>query len=45
MGVNAGLNNKKIVMRGMMTKEKRELWGIKKTNERYKIKQLPTYSM
>jgi hypothetical protein len=33
MGVNGGLNNRKIIIRGMVTKEKRELWGIKRTNE------------
>ncbi len=45
LGVNGGLNNKKIIMKRMVTKEKRELWGIKRINERYKPKQLPTYNM
>jgi hypothetical protein len=38
MGVNGRLNNRKILMHGMVTKEKRELWGKKRTNERYKLK-------
>jgi len=45
MGVNGGVNNRKIIMRGMVTKEKGELWGIKRTIEKYKLKQLPTYNM
>jgi hypothetical protein len=31
--VNGGLNNKQIALRKVVTKEKRELWGIKGTNE------------
>jgi len=38
MSVNGGLNNKKIIVRGMVIKEKKELWGIKRTNEKYKLK-------
>jgi hypothetical protein len=45
MGFNGGLNNRKILMRGMVIKEKKKkLWGIKRLNERYNLKQLFTYS-
>jgi hypothetical protein len=42
---NGGLNNKKIALKGFMTKKKKELWGMKRTNEKYELKQLPTYNM
>jgi hypothetical protein len=29
MNANGGLNNKQITMKKVVTKEKRELWGIK----------------
>jgi hypothetical protein len=28
----------------VVSKEKKELWGIKRTNEKYELKQLPTYN-
>jgi hypothetical protein len=31
--VNGGLNDKQIALRKMVSKEKKELWGIKGTNE------------
>jgi hypothetical protein len=42
--VNGGLNNKQITLRKVVNKEKQELWAIKGTNERYELKQLPTYN-
>jgi hypothetical protein len=42
--VNGGLNNKQIALRKVVSKEKKELWGIKRTNEKYELKQLPTYN-
>jgi hypothetical protein len=38
MGANGRLNNKKVTLRGMVNKEKRELWGIKKMDKRYELK-------
>jgi len=43
MGVNGGLNNKQIALRKVMIKKK-ELWKIKKIDERYELIQLPTYN-
>jgi hypothetical protein len=38
MGTNGRLNNKQIVLRGVVTKEKRELGSIKKMDKRYELK-------
>ncbi len=29
----------------MVIKKKRELWGIKRMDEKYELRQLPTYNM
>jgi hypothetical protein len=42
---NGGLNNRQFTLREVVTKKKQELKRIKKTNERYELKQLPTWSM
>jgi hypothetical protein len=39
---NGGLNNKQITLRGMMVKEKKEFWNIKKINKKYELRPLPT---
>jgi hypothetical protein len=44
IGANGGLNNKQITLKGLVMKEKSELWGIKGTEERFKLKQMLTYS-
>jgi len=43
MNANGGLNNKQITLKRVVTKEKRELRGIKGRDKRYELKQLPTY--
>jgi hypothetical protein len=45
MGANGGLNNREIILRGMMIFKKRIVGHLKRTNERYELKQLPTYNM
>ncbi len=42
---NGRLNNKQIVLRGVVTKEKRELRNLKGIGEMYELKQLPTCNM
>jgi hypothetical protein len=44
IGANGRLNNKQITLKGVVIKEKRELWGIKGTKKRYKLKQMLTYN-
>ncbi len=43
MGVNGRLNNKQIALMKVMIKKK-ELWNIKRIDERYEVIQLPTYN-
>jgi hypothetical protein len=45
MGAIGRLNNRKVTLRGMVNKEKSELWGIKIMDKRYELKQLPTCNM
>jgi hypothetical protein len=45
MGVIGRLNNRKVTLKGMVKKEKRELRGIKLTDKRYELKQSPTCNM
>ncbi len=44
MNANGGPNNKQITLKRVVTKEKKELWGIKRMDKRYELKKLPTYS-
>lgn len=41
---NGGLNNKQIILKGVVIKEMRELWGIKGIDEKHELKQLPTFN-
>jgi predicted NUDIX family phosphoesterase len=42
---NKRFNNEKITLKGVVTKEKKKLWGIKRIYERYELKQSSTYNM
>jgi hypothetical protein len=38
MGINGGLNNRQIALKGVVNKEKKELGNMKRTNEWYELK-------
>jgi hypothetical protein len=42
---NGGLNNRQIILGGVVTKKNMELWGVKGTDKRNELKQLLTCSM
>jgi hypothetical protein len=43
--VNGGFYNGKITLKGVVTKQKKELWGIKRIDEKYELRQSSTYNM
>jgi hypothetical protein len=43
--MNGRLNNRQLAMKGMVTNEKRKLKSIKRIDERYEPRQLPTYTI
>jgi hypothetical protein len=42
---NGGLNNRQIILGGVVIKKNRELWGIIGMDKRNELKQLPTCSI